>query len=101
MPDQNLTLDLVGIFASGLDRTSLDTAFKPGGYGVFDAYAKWDVADNAVLNFGVQNLFNRRYFEANAGSYSTTASASTSVIAPLELQTGAGRRFTAALDVKF
>ncbi|WP_323038341.1 TonB-dependent hemoglobin/transferrin/lactoferrin family receptor [Gemmobacter sp.] len=101
VPDRPLTLDFVGTFASKVTRTSSASNFKPGGYGVLDVYARWDVAENAVLNVGVKNLFDKRYFEANAANYSATSSTATSVITPLELQTGAGRTFNVSLDLKF
>lgn len=101
VPDRPLTLDVVGSFASKVTRSSSAGNFKPGGYGVVDVFARWDVAENAVLNVGVKNLFDKRYFEANAANYSATATAATSVITPLELQTGAGRSFSVSLDLKF
>ncbi|PZX56370.1 hypothetical protein [Cereibacter changlensis] len=54
-----------------------------------------------MLNLGVRNLFDKRYFEASAASYSQTASSSVAAQNPIELQTGAGRVFTASLDLRF
>ncbi|SIS96689.1 hemoglobin/transferrin/lactoferrin receptor protein [Gemmobacter megaterium] len=100
VPDRPLTLDVVGTFASKVTRGTAGN-FRPAGYGVVDVYARWDVAENAVLNVGVRNLFDKRYFDASAANYSGTSTTATSVITPLELQTGAGRSFNVSLDLKF
>lgn len=101
VPNSSLTLDVVGTFAAAVTETASETSFKPAGYGIVDVFAKWDVAENAVLNVGVKNLFDKRYFEASAASLSATSTSATSVITPLELQTGAGRVFSVSLDMKF
>ncbi len=98
---QTLTFDVIGNFASGVRETANPTDFKPGGYATYDLFATWNVSDTAALNLGVKNLFDRRYFEANAATYSTTANTANAAQNPIELQTGAGRVFTASLDVKF
>ncbi len=100
VPDRPLTIDVVGTFASKVTRNTAGN-FNPPGYGVVDVYARWEVAENAVLNVGVKNLFDKRYFESSASGYSATGTAATSVITPIELQTGAGRSFNVSLDLKF
>jgi hemoglobin/transferrin/lactoferrin receptor protein len=101
VPNRNLTLDLVGTFAAAVKETANATDFKPAGYGLIDGYAKWEVAENAVLSLGVKNVFDKRYFEASAASYSTTASAAVAAQNPIELQTGPSRTLTLSLDMKF
>ena len=68
---------------------------------MIDAFARWDVASNAVLNLGVKNVFNKRYFDIGAASLDQTTSVGNAQTQPLELQTGAGRVFTVSLDMKF
>ena len=101
LPQQNLTLDLIGTFASSVKYVESDTRFKPAGYGVIDAFAQWRFTESAVLNLGVMNLFDKRYFEASAAGYDLTASSSVARLNPIELQTGPGRVFTASLDYRF
>ena len=102
VPDSAWTFDVVGTFAAGVTETAGPDDFKPAGYGVIDGFASWDVTDRAVLNLGVKNLFDKRYFQASAAGYSATApNARTARANPIELQTGPGRVFTASLEVKF
>lgn len=101
IPQQRLTLDLIGTFASAVKYVENDQRFKPAGHGVIDAFAQWEFADNAVLNLGVRNLFDKRYFEASAAGFNQTASSSVAQVNPIELQTGPGRVFTASLDYRF
>ncbi|HDR29190.1 TonB-dependent receptor domain-containing protein, partial [Rhodovulum sp.] len=102
VPDSAWTFDVVGTFAAGVTETANPDNFKPAGYGVIDGFASWDVTDRAVLNLGVKNLFDKRYFQASAAGYSATApNARTARANPIELQTGPGRVFTASLEVKF
>ncbi|MDB6177674.1 TonB-dependent hemoglobin/transferrin/lactoferrin family receptor [Paracoccus sp. Z330] len=100
-PHEGLTLDLVGVFASSVKYVESEDKYKPAGYGLIDAFAHWQVADNAILNLGIKNLFDKRYFEASAATYSTTASDAVARSNPIELQTGPGRVFTASLDLTF
>lgn len=101
IPQHRLTLDVVGVFAAGVKETASEDSFKPAGYGVVDVYAAWDITDSAALNLGVRNLFDKRYFEASAANWGRTATAAVAASNPIELQTGAGRNWTASLDVKF
>lgn len=100
-PQPGLTLDVTGVFASSVKYVESDARFRPAGYGVIDAFARWEFAEKAVLNIGVTNLFDRRYFEASAASYDRTVSNAVAAANPIELQTGAGRVFTASLDYRF
>ncbi|MDP0929953.1 TonB-dependent receptor [Paracoccus onubensis] len=100
-PQPGLTVDLVGLFASSVKYVESEDKFKPAGYGVIDAFARWEFAENAVLSLGVRNLFDKRYFEASAATYDRVTSSAVANSNPIELQTGAGRAFTASLDYKF
>lgn len=97
----DLTLDVIGTFAERVRETETADKFKPAGYGAIDAFAKWNVTETAVLNVGVKNLFDKRYFYDSAASYSNTPSRSVAAQNPLELQTAPGRFFTASLDLRF
>lgn len=101
IPDRNLTFDAVGIFAGDVDRNSNPDNFNPDGYAVFDFLAKWQPVENTTFRFGVKNVFDTRYFQANAANYGRTASASVARTNPIELQTGPGRTFQASLNVQF
>lgn len=100
-PQPGLTVDLVGLFASSVKYVESESKFKPAGYGVIDAFAGWEFAENAVLNLGVRNLFDKRYFETSAATYDRVTSSAVANSNPIELQTGAGHAFTASLDYKF
>ncbi len=101
IPQHDLTLSAIGIFASEVKYTSSETAYKPSGYAVFDLVADWKITETATLNAGVRNLFDTRYFEASASNWSTTVSNAAAATNPIELQTGAGRNFFAGLNVTF
>lgn len=102
LPQQGLSFDVIGTFASKVTRTSSPTAFKPGGYAVFDAIGSWELTDGVALNAGIYNLFDKRYFQAPlAGVYETTVSASVARSNPIELQTAPGRTFRISLDIVF
>jgi hemoglobin/transferrin/lactoferrin receptor protein len=68
---------------------------------LLDLGAKWQPTENATLRFGVKNVFDQRYFQANAAGYSVSASDSVARTNPIELQTGAGRTFEFSLNVTF
>ncbi len=101
LPQYDLTLSTIGIFASEVKYTSSETAYKPSGYAVFDVIADWQITETAALNFGVRNLFDKRYFQESASSWSTAASSSVAATNPIELQTGPGRNFFAGLNITF
>lgn len=100
-PDQRVTLDLVGTAVGRVRKTSTPDGFRPSGYGLIDTYLRWDVTETATLTVGVQNLFDRRYFQPGAIGRTTSPSAAVARTNPLELQTGPGRVFTAGLTARF
>ncbi|MDM8165815.1 TonB-dependent hemoglobin/transferrin/lactoferrin family receptor [Roseovarius sp.] len=101
IPSRNLTLEGVATFAADVQETESPTDFKPDGYALLDLYAKWEVVDNGFIKFGVQNVFDKRYFVPNAATYGMTASTSVANTNPIELQTGPGRTFMVSFDKTF
>lgn len=104
MPDNGLEFEVIGTFGAGPTERSNPDAFKPKGYAVFDAYAKWTPAENIELTAGIQNIFDVRYFPNTlAGSNYTNTPSSPAVAGqdPLELQTAPGRTFKLGATVKF
>lgn len=101
LPRYGLELEGVATFAGDVKRTANDSDFKPKGYGLLDLYARYEVARNVHFNVGVQNVFDERYFTANAATYGTTASASVARSNPIELQTGPGRTVQFGLNMTF
>ncbi len=101
IPQYDLTLEAVATLASAVTETADPDDFKPAGYGLLDLYASWEIVPNGVLNFGIQNVFDKRYFTANAATYSQSASAAVARSNPIELQTGPGRTFTVSFDMAF
>lgn len=95
VPRYDLTLDLVSRFASGVNRTTSATGFRPGGYAAFDVYGQWAITPSASLNFGVVNIFDRTYFESSAIGISP------GVASPLGMLTGPGRTFNVSLNTRF
>ncbi len=64
-PDDGWRVELVGTFSESKDRVD-DTAgelFRPGGYGVVDLLGHFRLSDNVRVNWGVFNLFDRRYWQ--------------------------------------
>ncbi|WP_163849274.1 TonB-dependent receptor domain-containing protein [Pseudooceanicola aestuarii] len=96
-----LTLEGVGTFAAAVQDTASPTDFKPDGYAVLDLHAKWEAIDNGFLKFSIGNVFDTKYYTANAASYSTTASDAVARTNPIELQTGPGRTFAVSFDMTF
>ena len=101
IPDYNLTLDAVTTLASPVYKVGEVNGFKPGGYALLDLFASWKVSGMASFDVGVKNVFDTRYFEASAAGMTLRPSTSVASQNPLELQTGAGRTFSAAFNVKF
>lgn len=106
-PEWRFDAELIGTFAKGVTRTASDDTFKPGGYGVFDSYFNWKLNRSVTLRASVQNIFNRRYFEAPMNqAYSIIPAKATMmgdvrVSNPLELQTAPGRTFGLDLSASF
>lgn len=101
IPAYSLMLEGVATFAGDVEETANANDFKPDGYAILDLYAKWEVVDNGFLKLGIQNVFDRRYFTANAATYSDTASTAVAIGDPIELQTGPGRTFSISFDKTF
>jgi hemoglobin/transferrin/lactoferrin receptor protein len=101
LPQYDLTLEAVATVAGRVKETADPDGYKPAGYALLDLYGKWQLAPNAVLNVGVQNVFDKRYFTADAIGRSTSASDAVARANPLELMTGAGRSFQVSLNVGF
>lgn len=102
LPDYNLQFELFGTFAAGRTEASSAAYYLPSGYAVFDAYAKWEPKKNVEVTFGIENIFDRRYFPNTLTGFNTVpASTAVANVNPLELQTGAGRTFKIGATVKF
>ena len=101
MPQQNLSVEAVTTMASEVKNTANETGSKPDSYAILDLYGNWRMRDNAVLNVGVQNVFDTRYFTADAIGRTTTPSTAVAAQSPLELTTGAGRTLKVSLDIEF
>jgi hemoglobin/transferrin/lactoferrin receptor protein len=101
LPDNGLEFEVFGTFAQGVKERSDPNAFKPEGYAVFDAYAKYKPTENVELSAGVQNIFDTRYFPNTLTGYAQTASDSVAAQNPLELQVAPGRTFKIGATVKF
>jgi hemoglobin/transferrin/lactoferrin receptor protein len=101
LPENNLEFEFFGTFAQGVTERSDPNAFKPEGYAVFDAYAKYKPTENVELTAGIQNIFDTRYFPNTLTGYATTATDSVAGQNPLELQVAPGRTFKVGASVKF
>jgi len=102
LPEQNLELELVSTLAAGVTERADPDAFKPGGYAVFDAFATWKPTEKVEVTFGVQNIFDTRYFPNTLSGYANTpASAAVANVNPLELQVAPGRTFKVGTTIKF
>jgi hemoglobin/transferrin/lactoferrin receptor protein len=69
------------------------TYFQSPGYGVFDLYAHWNVAEQLKLNVGIANLVNRKYW--GAGDIPLVSSGS----ATLDRYTAPGRSVSASISL--
>lgn len=101
IPDWNLETEFVGTFAKGPHRRANPDAYKPSGYAVFDAYAHWKPTKNIAINFGVENIFDKRYFPNTLTNYLVNPTNSVKNANPLELQTAAGRTFKLGATMRF
>jgi hemoglobin/transferrin/lactoferrin receptor protein len=101
IPENGLEFEVIGTFAAGPTERASATAFKPEGYAVFDAFATWKPTDKVEVNFGVQNIFDTRYFPNTLTNYSMTASTAVANQNPLEMQVAPGRTFKIGTTVKF
>lgn len=101
IPQMDLTIEAAGTFAASITETSSPTAYKPAGYEVLDLYATWKPSKFGTVTFGVQNVFDRRYFNASAASYEQSTYSAVEASNPIELQTGAGRTFQVSYEREF
>jgi hemoglobin/transferrin/lactoferrin receptor protein len=107
-----LGAEFTGTFAQGVKRTADPDTFRPGGYAVFDAFLNWSPKvkdwgwngiESVTIRAGVQNIFDKRYFDWPLGyAFGNQPSpASQAAANPLELQTAPGRTFKVSAQVKF
>ncbi|KQW75914.1 hypothetical protein ASC89_23640 [Devosia sp. Root413D1] len=101
IPDNGLEFEVIGTFADGVRERSDPNAFKPAGYAVFDAFAKWQPQENIELTAGILNIFDTRYFPNTLTNYNNTAGIDTANQNPLELQVAPGRTFKVGAKVTF
>ncbi|MDC9823361.1 TonB-dependent hemoglobin/transferrin/lactoferrin family receptor [Devosia sp. ZB163] len=102
LPENNLELEVMGTFAAGPEHRNDPNAFKPDGYAIFDAYAKWEPTENIELTAGIQNIFDTRYFPNTMTGYNTPGNGGADAgNSPGELQTAPGRTFKLGATVKF
>ncbi|WJH37803.1 TonB-dependent receptor (plasmid) [Aliirhizobium terrae] len=102
LPEYNLQFEAFGTFAAGRTENASPTSYLASGYALFDAYAKWTPRKNFELTFGVENIFDRRYFPNTLTNYERDpGSDAVANVNPLELQTGPGRVFKVGATVKF
>ncbi|MBO9590698.1 TonB-dependent hemoglobin/transferrin/lactoferrin family receptor [Devosia sp.] len=101
MPEHGLEFELLTTLAAGPTERASATAFKPDGYALLDGYVTWKPTENVEVNFGVQNIFDTRYFPNTLTGYATTAPANVAAQNPLEGQVGPGRTFKVGTTVRF
>jgi len=101
IPEHGLELEFVGTFGAGPTERSDPDAFKPEGFAVFDAFATWSPNENVKVNFGIQNIFDTRYFPNTLSNYANTADPAVARVNPLELQVAPGRTFKVGTTVSF
>lgn len=103
LPDNGLEFEVIGTFAAGPTDRNNANAFKPEGYAIFDAFAKWAPTETIELTAGVQNIFDTRYFPNTLNGYLMPgySGGTNPSNAPPELQTGPGRTFKVGATVKF
>ncbi|MET0438310.1 MAG: TonB-dependent receptor, partial [Devosia sp.] len=101
MPEHGLEFELLGTLAAGPTERADATAFKPDGYALLDGYVTWKPTENVEINFGVQNIFDTKYYPNTLTGYATTADPSVAAVNPLEAQVGPGRTFKVGTTVRF
>ncbi|ARO14626.1 TonB-dependent receptor plug [Ketogulonicigenium robustum] len=100
LPAYGLTLRADATFAGEVTPSSYAN-FTPPSYQLLDLGASWELAPGTVLNMAVNNVFDEKYYGIGAASYGLTTTAATANTVPLELQTGAGRNMTLAINYTF
>lgn len=101
IPEHGLELELISTLAAGPTERADANAFKPGGYALLDGYVTWKPTENVEVNFGVQNIFDTRYFPNTLTGYANTAGSDVAGVNPLEGQVGPGRTFKIGTTVRF
>lgn len=102
IPEHGLELELLTTLAAGPTERASPTAFKPDGYALVDGYVTWKPTENVEVNFGVQNIFDTRYFPNTLTGYAATQpSAAVAAQNPVESQVGPGRTFKVGTTVRF
>ncbi|KRA97604.1 hypothetical protein ASD83_10820 [Devosia sp. Root685] len=101
MPEHGLEFELLTTLAAGPTERASANAFKPDGYALLDGYVTWKPTENVEVNFGVQNIFDTRYFPNTLTGYANTAAANVAAQNPLEGQVGPGRTFKLGTTVRF
>ncbi|MGU3576077.1 TonB-dependent hemoglobin/transferrin/lactoferrin family receptor [Brucellaceae bacterium C25G] len=101
IPDWNLETEFVATFAKGVSRRADPNAFKPSGYAVFDTYARWKPTKHIDINFGIENILDKRYFPNTITNYPMNPSNSVKNTNPLELQVAPGRTFKMGATFRF
>lgn len=102
IPDWKLETEVVATFAHGVTQRADPNAFKPSGYAVFDAYARWKPTDNIDVDFGIQNIFDRRYFPNTiSGTITNVVPANVAEANNPEMQVAPGRTFKLGATIRF
>ena len=89
-------VELAGRFAARRERMPVappgTTYFQSPGYGVFDLYAHWKLAEQLRLNIGIANLGDRKYWAAGGIPLASSTSAT------LDRYTASGRSLSASVS---
>ena len=89
-------VELAGRFAGRRERMPAapagTTYFQSPGYGVFDLYAHWRVAEQLRLDIGIANLGDRKYWAAGDIPLASSTSAT------LDRYTASGRSLSASVS---
>lgn len=102
IPDWKLETEVVATFAHGVTQRADPNAFKPSGYAVLDAYARWKPTDNIDVDFGIQNIFDRRYFPNTiSGTITSAVPANVANANNPEMQVAPGRTFKLGATIRF
>lgn len=101
-PEIGADIELMGTFQRGAnDVENPEFSLEPPGYVVFDLIAGWDITDNVKLKASINNLFDRRYFNADAKGFPINRNDDTKRVNPVELQTAPGRNFKLGFAYQF
>ena len=100
--DLGLDVEFVGTFQAGdAEVNDPEREFSPEGFAVFDLIGAWEVAPNVLVNLGVYNIFDKRYFPAEIRGFPINRSDNVKRTNPIELQTAPGRNFKVGLSYAF